>query len=133
MRYLFLRLTPQCEAPLAVHRHDGAIALLVLRRESVGALALIVGFMTRCVAASIAVIMGGAIAMVHWEHGFFMNWFGQQAGEGFEYHVLMIGMCVALMLSGGGKWSMDQKVQHVSTEEDQKFSSGTNGKVSTQR
>lgn len=86
------------------------IAFLVIIGESVGALALITGFMTRFTAASLAVIMVGAIAMGHWQNGFFMNWFGQQAGEGFEYHLLMIGMCVALVLSGGGKWSVDQGI-----------------------
>lgn len=48
--------------------------------------------------------------MVHWPHGFFMNWFGQQAGEGFEYHLLAIVIGVVLMLIGGGKWSADRVV-----------------------
>jgi putative oxidoreductase len=86
------------------------IALLVIIGESLGALALIAGFMTRFTAASLAVIMLGAIAMAHWQHGFFMNWFGQQTGEGFEYHLLVIGMCVALVLAGAGKWSLDQGI-----------------------
>ena len=83
------------------------IAFLVIIAESLGALALLAGFLTRFTAASLAVIMLGAIAMAHWQNGFFMNWFGQQAGEGFEYHLLMIGMCFALVLAGGGKWSVD--------------------------
>ena len=86
------------------------IAFLVIIGESLGALALIAGFMTRFTAASLAVIMLGAIAMAHWQHGFFMNWFGQQKGEGFEYHLLVIGMCVALVLAGAGKWSLDQGI-----------------------
>ena len=86
------------------------IAFLVIIGESLGALALIVGFFTRVTAASLAVIMVGAIAIAHWQHGFFMNWFGQQAGEGFEYHLLMIGMCVALVLVGAGKWSIDREI-----------------------
>ena len=36
-----------------------------------------------------------------------MNWFGQQTGEGFEYHLLVIGMSLALLIIGGGKWSLD--------------------------
>jgi putative oxidoreductase len=51
--------------------------------------------------------MTGAIFIVHVPNGFFMNWFGQQAGEGFEYHLLAIGMAVALMITGGGRWSAD--------------------------
>jgi putative oxidoreductase len=45
--------------------------------------------------------------MVHWQHGFFMNWFGQQAGEGYEYHLLAMGLCLSLFMTGGGKFSVD--------------------------
>ena len=87
----------------------GIIAFLVIIGESVGALGLITGFITRFCAASYVIIMTGA-AFMHKEHGFFMNWAGQQAGEGYEYHLLMIGMALALCISGGGKWSVDQKL-----------------------
>ena len=86
------------------------IAFLVIIGESLGALALIAGVLTRFTAASLAVIMFGAVVMAHWQNGFFMNWFGQQAGEGFEYHLLVIGLCVALVLAGAGKWSVDQEI-----------------------
>jgi putative oxidoreductase len=83
------------------------IAFLVIIGESIGALAIAAGFFTRFSAASLGVIMLGAIGMVHWPNGFFMNWFGQQAGEGFEFHLLVIGMALALVANGGGKWSVD--------------------------
>jgi putative oxidoreductase len=83
------------------------VAFLVIIGESLGSLALIAGFLTRFTAASFIVIMLGAIATSHWPQGFFMNWFGQQQGEGFEYHLLVIGMSAALVLAGGGKWSID--------------------------
>lgn len=83
------------------------VAFLVIIGESLGSLGLIVGFLTRFTAASFIVIMLGAIAMVHWPQGFFMNWFGQQQGEGFEYNILVIAMSAALVLIGGGKWSLD--------------------------
>lgn len=83
------------------------IAFLIIMGESLGSVALALGFLTRFSAASIGVIMLGAISMVHWPNGFFMNWFGQQAGEGFEYHLLVIGMALALVVNGGGKWSVD--------------------------
>ena len=86
------------------------IALLVILGESLGAVALIAGFMTRFVSGSLAIIMVGAVAIAHWDHGFFMNWFGQQQGEGFEFHLLIIGMCMALVFSGGGKWSVDRAI-----------------------
>lgn len=83
------------------------IAFLVIVGESVGMLSLIAGFMTRFCSASLAIIMLGAIGLVHWPNGFFMNWFGKQPGEGFEYHLLVLGMSIALMISGAGKWSID--------------------------
>lgn len=92
------------------------IAFLVIIGESVGALAIALGLFTRFSAASLAVIMVGAIAMVHWPQGFFMNWFGQQAGEGFEFHLLVIGMALALVANGGGKWSMDGAIARWITE-----------------
>jgi putative oxidoreductase len=86
------------------------IAFLVIMGESIGALALSAGFMTRFTAASLGIIMLGAISTVHWPHGFFMNWFGAQAGEGFEYHLLVIGMSLSLMMTGAGNWSVDQVI-----------------------
>lgn len=86
------------------------IAFLVIIGESIGSLSLLAGFLTRFVAASYVLIMLGAITMVHWPHGFFMNWFGQQQGEGFEYHLLVIGMSLALLVEGGGAWSLDHLI-----------------------
>jgi len=37
-----------------------------------------------------------------------MNWLGEQHGEGFEYHLLVMGMALALMITGGGRLSMDR-------------------------
>jgi putative oxidoreductase len=48
-----------------------------------------------------------AVAMIHYRNGFFMNWFGKQSGEGFEYHILVIAITFALMIKGGGRWSID--------------------------
>ncbi len=75
---------------------------------SLGALALIAGFFTRLAALGIAVFMGVAVSLVHWQFGFFMNWFGAQKGEGFEYHILAIAIALALVIRGGGRWSVDR-------------------------
>lgn len=88
------------------------IAVLLILGESVGALMLILGGLTRFAAASIAVIMVGAITMVHGQFGFFMNWFGTQAGEGYEYHLLAIGLALSLVVSGAGRWSVDRIVSN---------------------
>jgi putative oxidoreductase len=84
------------------------VAFLVIIGESFGSVALLLGLLTRFTAASLAVIMLGAITMVHLPHGFFMNWFGKQQGEGYEYHLLVIGITAALMVTGAGRWSVDR-------------------------
>ena len=86
------------------------IAFLVIIGEFFGSLALLAGLITRFTAASLAVIMLGAITIVHLPHGFFMNWFGTQQGEGYEYHVLVIGIAAALLVIGAGRWSIDREV-----------------------
>lgn len=87
------------------------VALLVILAESAGAVALAAGFLTRFCAASIAMVMTGAIFMAHISNGFFMNWSGQQAGEGFEYHLLAIGMALSLVISGAGRLSVDGAIE----------------------
>jgi putative oxidoreductase len=85
-----------------------ALAFLVIITESLGSLALIAGFLTRLAAFGIFCIMVVAIAMVPWPNGFFMNWVGKQAGEGFEYHLLVIGIAMVLMIWGAGRSSVDR-------------------------
>lgn len=87
------------------------IGALIVLGESFGAVFLILGFLTRISAAGIGLIMLGAIIMVHGQYGFFMNWFGNQAGEGYEYHLLAIGLSAALVVSGGGRLSVDKFIQ----------------------
>jgi len=84
------------------------VVLLIIASEFLGSIGLILGVATRFCAFGAFSIMTGAIFMVHLPNGFFMNWFGNQAGEGFEYHLLAIGMAVALMITGGGRWSLDR-------------------------
>ena len=87
-----------------------AVAILIIIGESFGALGLILGFLSRLAALGIAVIMLGAIFMVHLQNGFFMNWFGNQSGEGFEYHLLALGLSLVVLIKGGGKWSVDRAI-----------------------
>jgi putative oxidoreductase len=88
----------------------GILAFLVIIAESFGSVALMIGLLTRVSALGIACIMVVATWMVHWQHGFFMNWFGNQAGEGFEYHLLALGISLALMVAGSGRWSVDRVI-----------------------
>ena len=87
-----------------------ALAFLVILGESAGSLGLLVGFLSRIAGFGISCIMLGAIAMVHLPNGFFMNWSGKQAGEGFEYHILALGMALAVLVGGGGRASVDRAI-----------------------
>lgn len=86
------------------------LALLAIAAEFLGSIGLIAGFLTRVAAFGIAVNMVVAALLVHLPNGFFMNWSGQQAGEGFEYHILAVGLAVVLMIRGGGMLSVDRAV-----------------------
>jgi len=84
----------------------GPIGYLVAIGEFFGGLGLVVGFLSRFSAAAIIVIMLGAIAMVHGKVGFFMNWMGQQSGEGFEYHLLAIADLATILIAGPGRYAI---------------------------
>ncbi len=84
------------------------LAFLIIMAESLGSLALLVGFFGRFMAFGIGMVMSGAILMVHLHNGFFMNWFGTQKGEGFEYHLLALGLALVIMIKGSGKFSVDR-------------------------
>ncbi len=86
------------------------IAYLIIIGESLGAIGLIVGFLGRIGAFGVALIMTGAVFMVHLKNGFFMNWFGNQQGEGYEFHILAIGLSLIVLLKGSGKWSVDRAI-----------------------
>jgi putative oxidoreductase len=86
------------------------ITALAIMAELLGPLGLAVGLLTRVAALGIAAVMLGAILTVHRRYGFFMNWYGNEQGEGFEYHVLAIGLAVALVLNGAGMWSVDAMI-----------------------
>jgi putative oxidoreductase len=86
------------------------VAVLIILGESFGALFLVLGLISRVSAAGISLIMLGAVFLVHLPNGFFMNWFGAQKGEGFEYHILALGLALIVLLRGGGKWSLDSLI-----------------------
>jgi putative oxidoreductase len=86
----------------------GVVAGAVIFTEFVSALLLITGTFTRIAAFGIMTIMIGAILTTHLPNGFFMNWTGTQAGEGFEYHLLAIGMALVAIVLGGGALSVDR-------------------------
>jgi len=83
-------------------------ALLAICAEFFGGLGLILGFLTRIAALGVFSNMIVAIAMVHGQFGFFMNWTGAQKGEGFEYHLLVLAVTTFLMIRGAGAASIDR-------------------------
>ncbi len=83
-------------------------AFLAIFAESAGALALIAGVTTRIAAFGIGVTITVAALMNHVQNGFLMNWTGQQKGEGFEYHLLLVAVAVVLMIGGAGRYSLDR-------------------------
>jgi putative oxidoreductase len=86
------------------------IGFFVIIIEFIGSIALIAGFAGRLWSALIMILMFGIILTSHISNGFFMNWFGNQKGEGYEYHLLIIGLCLATLINGSGKLSIDEKL-----------------------
>ncbi len=101
-----------------------ALALVAILTEFFAPIALFLGFFTRLAALGIvihfitAAILGGHIA-----NGFFINWAGNQKGEGIEYHILMVASALALMFMGAGRWALDNWMAR-NTRNDGKLPSG---------
>jgi len=103
------------------------LGFLVIAAETFGMLLLAAGIFSRLVAASLIVVMFGA-ASVNVQNGFFMNWFGNQPGEGVEFFILVIAMALLVTIQGGGKWSVDG---WLAAPEDEKNKSAIRSKFET--
>ncbi len=86
------------------------LAFLAICAEFFGGLGLLVGLLSRIAALGIMVNMLVAIATVHHVNGFFMNWTGQQKGEGFEFHLLAIALAIVVLIKGSGAVSIDRAI-----------------------
>ena len=84
------------------------LTFFVIFVEFFGGLSLLFGLLSRLAGLGITALMVGAIAMVHARVGFFMNWMGQQKGEGFEFHLLAIVLAVLILVRGAGAFSVDR-------------------------
>jgi putative oxidoreductase len=87
----------------------GPLATLAILTELVAPLPLLVGLGGRVAAAGLGTVLAVA-ATTHAANGFFMNWTGRQAGEGFEYHLLGVAIAVALAARGSGALSLDRRL-----------------------
>lgn len=83
------------------------LAFLAIVAESAGSVGLILGCLTRLAAFGVLCNMVVAATLVSAPHGFFMNWYGNQKGEGFEFHILAAGLALVAILRGGGALSVD--------------------------
>jgi putative oxidoreductase len=83
------------------------LAFLAICAEFFGGIGLIVGLLARIAAFGIVVNMVVAVLMIHRHFGLFMNWFGTQRGEGFEFHLLAIAVGLGVMIRGAGAYSID--------------------------
>lgn len=84
------------------------LGTLAIIAEFGGAIALFLGVLGRLAAAGLIINMLVAIFVVHGRFGFFMNWSGQQAGEGIEFHLIAIALLLTILVRGSGPISIDQ-------------------------
>jgi putative oxidoreductase len=85
-------------------------AFLAIMAEFLGGIGLIAGFLTRIAAFGVLVNMVVAVIFFNWRFGFFMNWTGNQRGEGIEFHILAITILVGVVLRGAGPLSIDRAI-----------------------
>lgn len=85
-------------------------AILAIIVECAGTFMLLTGAGTRIAAVGIFGLFIGIILTWQYRNGFFMNWFGKlpSGKEGFEYHLLVLGLCIAIFMEGGGRFSIDK-------------------------
>lgn len=77
--------------------------------ECFGGLALIAGFLARPAALGLVVVMLMAIAKVHAQHGFFLNFaMTPGKGHGYEFNLVLIAMALSILIGGAGVFSIDR-------------------------
>ena len=84
-----------------------AFGVLAILAEFFGGLGLILGLFGRVAALGVGATLVVAALLAHRQNGFFMNWTGQQKGEGYEFHLLGAAMAVAILILGSGAFSVD--------------------------
>ena len=84
------------------------LVVALILTESIGMLLLILGAGARVWAAAIAAVMVVAVIKAHHYRWFFMNWYAERRGEGFEYHLLVAGLALIVMVAGAGRLSVDR-------------------------
>ena len=86
------------------------LVVALILTESIGMLLLILGAGARIwAAATLGVMLVAVIKARHFQH-FFMNWYAERRGEGFEYHLLVAGLALIVLIAGAGRFSVDRLV-----------------------
>ncbi|RUO79981.1 DoxD-like family protein [Idiomarina tyrosinivorans] len=80
------------------------MALLAGLAEFLGGIAIFFGLLTRPAALMLSVTMVVAILSVHLGNGLFM------ANNGYEFGLALLVISLSLVISGGGRWSLDHKL-----------------------
>jgi putative oxidoreductase len=99
-------------------------AFLAILAEFGGGIGLILGLLGRIAAFGILCNMTVAVLMIHRHIGFFMNWFGTQRGEGYEFHLLAIALGLAIVIKGSGALSIDRLLTRPTPEIDERRKPG---------
>jgi putative oxidoreductase len=86
------------------------LVVVAILTEFFAPIALVLGLLSRVAALGIGIVMVVAMATLHVYNGFFMNWTGLKSGEGFEYHLLALGLAAVVFLQGGGFLSIDRAI-----------------------
>lgn len=88
----------------------GATVLAALI-ECFGGLAMLAGLLVRPAALGLVVVMLVAVAKVHWKNGFFLNMsMTPGKGHGYEFNLALIGMALAVLVGGAGRYSLDRLI-----------------------
>ncbi len=74
--------------------------------EPLGALALIVGFLTKWASAGLGIIMIGAIFVLKFT---MQTSFTMPTGAGWNFPLMILAGCLVLIAFGAGKWSIDSR------------------------
>ena len=78
------------------------IAWLVIIGQSIGSIALLIGFFGRIAAGANIIIFTGAL-IVHAPEGWAMNWLGKKKGEGIEYFVTLPSLLLIIIIITGSR------------------------------
>ena len=90
----------------------GAFIILI---ETLAAFLLIIGFAGRINALLVGAVILGAFFIDHLPNGFYMNWFGNQKGEGFEFDLLFLAISSFVAINGSGALSTDRWIMSGKT------------------